>query len=205
MVSPTASHLGDTIDTPDEDKRIGTGDSVDKHAELLVGPQGERLGSRLSAPNPFLHPHDIVDRHDAEEAKDDHLQDDTGDDGAVAALEQLIVGGTGTGRDRAADSLDEQAGYIGRDENVRVQRRAHARQGRVERQADVLQGEIDGDADERRSQNNGDDLGLESVFVPWVFTERDSCCVTCGCDSPRSALQMCATPCTAMPMVGSHR
>lgn len=49
----------------------------------------------------------------------------------------------------------------------------------MEGEAEVLEGEIDGDAEEGRGEDDGADLGFESVLVPGVGAEGDAGGVAC--------------------------
>jgi hypothetical protein len=70
--------------------------------------------------------------------------------------------------------LHQEAGHVERDEYEWVQVRTNTGEGRAERETDVFEGEVDGYTDEGGREDDGADLGLERVFVPWACREGDA-------------------------------
>lgn len=165
--------------TADQDRHIGARDAERKGAKLGVMPQGELGGRGVGAAHVPRRAGEVVCGQGAKDGKDEDLQDDAGDDGAVATLEQLGVRVAGGGGDAAPDGLDDEAREVGGQEEARVPMRRDAREPRVEVQRGVLERQVDGHADEGGREDDGADLQLKGGLVPRVVVEEDAPDVAC--------------------------
>lgn len=169
--APSPAHLGDTVDAPDQDARVGAGHGVEEEAEPLVRPQPRRVRAGLAGPEPAPRPPEVVRAHEPEAQEHDDLQRDADDDDPVADEEQVRVVGAGGGGQGAADGLQDQARHVGRHEDDGVQTRPNAGERRVEREDHVFERQVDGDADQCRREDDGADLRLEGVLVVRVIVQ----------------------------------
>ena len=167
------------IDASDENGRIGAPNGTHKLAKVAVSPEGQLGGGRPPGGNVLPLAQEVVSAEAAKDGEDEDLEDDAGDDGAVARLREGGPAAAGGGRDAAPDGLDDEARQVGGQKDARVPRRRQARQGRVEVQRDVLEGEVDGDADEGWGEDDGADLELEGALVPRVLVQQDPADVAC--------------------------
>lgn len=142
-------------------------------------PQGELGGRGVGAAHVPRRAGEVVGGQGAKDGEDEDLQDDAGDDGAVAVLEQLGVRVAGGGGDAAPDGLDDEAREVGGQEEARVPARRDAREPRVEVQRGVLERQVDGHADEGGREDDGADLQLKGGLVPRVVVEEDAPDVAC--------------------------
>lgn len=167
------------VDATSQNSRICTHNGIHKLAELGIIPQLQLLVRHRRTVLMLPPAKEVIRAHDTKEQQHEHLQNHTGNDGAVTVLLQRRLRVSGCGCDAATDGLDDEAGQVSREEDARVPFRLNARQARAEVECDVLESEVDGDADEGRGEDDGADLQLEGALVPGVRVEEDAADVAC--------------------------
>ena len=182
MVAPATSHLGNTVDTSGKNSSEGTSNSVLEFGELGVVPYSQGFlvdNFACLSVEVGADADPVVCSKDAEAQKNDDLEGYTGDDGAITVSSELgLVVASGSG-DTSTDSLDDNAGDVGGEEQAGVPNRRDARERWVEGERDMLQGQVDGDADEGRGEDNGADLQLKGTVCPGVAVEEGATNVAC--------------------------
>lgn len=177
------SHLGDSVDAADEQAGIGNAHCPQERPELLVD---EQRGASLvlsrdgTTPKGSSRPEQVISSQAAKHKQDDHLKNNAGHNNAVPMLQQSQVVAASRRGDAAADGLDDQAGDVGGHEEAGVELWREAAERAVQGADGVFQGEIQADADQAGPEDDGDDLDLEGVSVPWVGGEEDAGGVACG-------------------------
>lgn len=162
------------VNTTDQDGGESTSNTTNKKTEFAVLPESDSCRIGLGAFQVFAQAKVVIRAQDAEAKEHDDLQDDTRNDGTVAAVEKGLVVTLGGRGNTASDGLDNETREIGGEEDARVPLRCKAGDLRVEVEGDVLEGQVDGDADEGRAKDNGADLHLESVLVPGVIVHHST-------------------------------
>ena len=176
MVAPAAGHLGDTVDATDHQTSIRTAHAVQKQPEPLIGPERPHMRRHLVAASldPLARLEQIHATQRTESTKNHNLENNTGDDDAVAVLQQVVLVASRGGGDAATDGLDDEARDVGGDEEQGVPLRGDDAEVRVDGAHDVLDGQVQADADEGGPEYDGDDLQLEAVLVPGVGGQEDA-------------------------------
>lgn len=162
------------INAASEDGKEGSGNGTPKGPELAAPPDGLGLGISGSAGHVLPHPQPVVQSQAAKYGEHNNLQADAGNDGVVAAVEQLLVVLASRGGDAASDGLDDEARQVRGEEDARVPLGFEARERGVQGEGDVFEGEVDCGADEGWAEDDGADLELEGVLVPGVVVEEDA-------------------------------
>lgn len=169
------------VDATSKDGNESSRDRESKKSEIPALPDPQRLRVRVSTSHVLPHPQPVIHSEPTKKSQHDDLKANTGDDGVVAAVEELLVVLAGCCGDAAADGLHDQAGQVGGEEDAREPLRLDARERGVEREGDVLEREVDGDADESWPEDDGANLQLKGVLVPGVVVEEDATNVSWTC------------------------
>lgn len=102
-------------------------------------------------------------------------------DHVIPMPKQIQIIPAGRCSNATTNSLDDQAGDVGRHEEDGVELWRNTAERAVQGADGVFQGEVQADADQTGPEDNGDDLDLERVGVPGVGVEEDAGDVACGC------------------------
>lgn len=133
------------VNTPNQNPRIRTRNSVHEPAKLPILPRLQRPSIilpdhllLLHTPNPPLRPQIVIAHHKPKAPQHSALQRDSRNNNPIPALQQLRVRVPGASGETTADSLQDEARDVGGDEDEGVEARAQAREGRVEGERYVL-------------------------------------------------------------------